>query len=254
MELSFSIDASVENFIDKELAWKKSKAGYFSASKLDRLMSISNKWTEANKDYLYEIQYERNNGILLSSPPNRNFKLGIENEAYAIEWLRANLRTDGEIRHYDMDFEEKPFIRANFGFGASPDADIFVDGKIDAIIEIKSAVGNKERSHIFSPTLPLYKKIKWVLDSHKWQIVGQFIVFPEITKVYLFKYDSIDSYNETDTRPADDISRGNIFCFERKVMEDDIALAIQRIKFANNYLNDKLDIEKIDEYYKNLKT
>ena len=43
--------------IDKELQWMQEKTGFFSASELERLMSKTDTWTEANIKYLYELQY-----------------------------------------------------------------------------------------------------------------------------------------------------------------------------------------------------
>ena len=50
--------------IDKELQWMQEKTGFFSASELERLMSKTDTWTEANIKYLYEIQYQRRTGTL----------------------------------------------------------------------------------------------------------------------------------------------------------------------------------------------
>jgi hypothetical protein len=64
--------------IDKELQWMQEKTGFFSASELERLMSKTDTWTEANIKYLYEIQYQRRTGTFISAPANRNFKMGRE--------------------------------------------------------------------------------------------------------------------------------------------------------------------------------
>ena len=61
--------------IDKELQWMQEKTGFFSASELERLMSKTDTWTEANIKYLYEIQYQRRTGTFISAPANRNFKM-----------------------------------------------------------------------------------------------------------------------------------------------------------------------------------
>jgi hypothetical protein len=142
--------------IDKELQWMQEKTGFFSASELERLMSKTDTWTEANIKYLYEIQYQRRTGTFISAPANRNFKMGRENEPRAVEWLRENYCPN--VRHYDQDFDDKLFYKTDFGYGFSPDADVFVGDKIQAVIEIKSAVGNEEKSLIFSPTFPYDKK------------------------------------------------------------------------------------------------
>lgn len=237
--------------IDKELQWMQEKTGFFSASELERLMSKTDTWTEANIKYLYEIQYQRRTGTFISAPANRNFKMGRENEPRAVEWLRENYCPN--VRHYAQDFDDKLFYKTDFGYGFSPDADVFVGDKIQAVIEIKSAVGNEEKSLIFSPTFPYDKKRMRVWEEHKWQIIGQFVGWPWLETVHLLKYDGVDDDNPTDLRPVTDPTRGVLFTFKRNEAGAAIDRATTRLKFANNFLNEGNDPSQINEYYKKRK-
>lgn len=264
--------------MSKELDWKRSKAGYFSASELSRLMSKSDGWTDANIAYLYEKQYERENELLVYTPENRNFRKGKENEPYAVAWMREHKADMGEIFHCDVDFDDKLFVRTDFGYGFSPDIIIVPPGKPVTIlvpmvgenfageylrklwesrtfevVEVKSMVGNEERSRLTSKTYPYDKKRMRVWLEHKWQIVGQFVGFPELETVHLLKYDSMDEDNDTDDRSVLDERRGILFTFKRSEAGKAIDYAIERLKFAHEFLEAGEDPDNINEFWKKRK-
>lgn len=238
-------------FIDKERSWKQSRIGYISASELHLLMSPSGIWTEANISYLYKIQRQRRLKQPASPIKARTFTKGRENEPLAVEWLRANFSP--HVRHYDQDFDDKPFIGTDFGFGCSPDCDVFVDGEILSIIEIKTVVGEEERGKMFSHTYPYMRKRGRVWNEHKWQVIGQFLAKPEVNTVYVLKYDMVDDDDEFDLRPATHPDRGVMFTFSRDEMGTKLDEAKERITFAHRFIEAGEDPSEINEHYRNKK-
>ena len=92
----------------KERDWHLKKVGKFSASRAKDLMSASGKWIEGNIDYLYEIQYQRLTGEPEPPITARPMQIGIENEPYAIAWVRENY-PDLNVLHCGADFTDLIF-------------------------------------------------------------------------------------------------------------------------------------------------
>lgn len=247
VEELFSRSEDEAAYVDKTKAWLLNRAGYFSASELHRLMSKSGDWTQKNIDYLYEIERQR----YFSRPGrpvfSRNMQKGTENEPNAIMWLRKNFNPN--VRHYDEDFDEKPFKKTDYGFGGSLDADIFDGTRITDIIEIKSAVTDKIESRYFSPTRAYDKKRLDALKEHDWQMIGQLIIEPEVDTIHLLKYLHFDENDEFDTLDITDPKRGIIFTFKRSEFGSAIPKAERRVRFANWYLEQRLDPAEINHYW-----
>lgn len=238
----------------KEEKWHKNRIGCISASEVDKLMSKSGKWTKENITYLYKIQRQR--FLQEPAPPvfARAMQIGTENEPYAIEWLRAN--TDWKIMHCDKDFNEKIFIKTDWGLGSSPDAYIttpiarlesgeVIVGRFSALIEIKCTVGEETTNFYFSPTVPFERKRLRAFDEHRDQMAAQLLTHPSIDTVYLMKYDPQDDENPWDLMPVLDKTRGLLFEFSREEFGSYLDEMKERVTFANDYLNSGEDLDDI---------
>jgi hypothetical protein len=251
----------------KEINWHLAKAGYFSASHVKNLMSKSGKFIEGNIDYLYEIQQQRISGE--PEPPifAKPMQLGIENEPYAIEWVREN--TILQVLHADKDFTDKIFEKTDYGFGASPDAFIVPDAvefdrnedgaiyynshvvdNIAALLEVKCVVGRKECNWYFSPTASFEGKRLEAFSEHRDQMSSQLLAYPNVNKIYLLKYRPQIDDNPWDMKPVLDISRGLLFEFTREEFGTYINEIKERIVFADDYLKQGLDPDCVNDYYK----
>lgn len=247
----------------KEHDWHLKKVGKFSASRAKDLMSASGKWIEGNIDYLYEIQYQRLTGEPTPPISARPMQIGIENEPYAIAWVRENC-PDLNVLHCGADFTELIFEEPypDLMFGASPDAFIMPDNPspawdmvynehvktiILALLEIKCVVGRKETVRYFSPTLPVEVKKDMVKKEHGWQMAAQLFAYPNVQKIYLLKYLPQMDDNEWDLRPASDPSRGIMFEFSRGELAIEIATFEHRLRVADAYLKSGRDLEKIND-------
>jgi len=255
----------------KEYNWHLAKSGHFSASKAANLMSKSGKFTMGNIDYLYEIQQQRVSGE--PEPPiyARPMQIGIENEPYGVAWVREN--TPFRVLHADCDFTDKIFEKTDYGFGASPDAfimpadcefdkdengqlyyDSHVIDNILALLEVKCVVGRKECNWYFSPTVPFAKKRAVVFEEHRDQMAAQLLVYPNISKIYLLKYRPQIDDNEFDVLPVTDATRGMLFSFARSSFGSYINQIKRRVMFADNYLKTGKDPDKVNDFYRPLKT
>lgn len=246
----------------KESIWLKKKIGCFSSSNLDLLMpGKGNKWTDTNKNYLYKIQRQR----LLNEPAPpihaRTMDIGIQNEPYAIEWLREN--TTSTIKHCDSDYPEKIFVRTEWGLGSSPDAYevklsqlcnekhevVYEAEKKLSLIEIKVTAGEETTNFYFSPTVPFDRKRMRAFDEHRDQMAGQLLTHPDIDVVKLMKYDPQLDDNEFDLRSPVDKTRGIVFEFTRAEFGTYLDTVEQRVRFADEYLKSGKDIELINRYW-----
>ena len=250
---------------NKELQWHLKKVGKFSASRAADLMSASGKWIEGNIDYLYEIQYQR-----LTNEPTppvyaKPMQVGIENEPYAVEWLRENYPSM-ILLHCDADFTEKIFDEpyADLAFGVSPDAFVMkpdsgvtIDGApyvytenfkqhIQSLVEIKCVVGRKNTVRYFSPTLPFEVKKEMALKEHRWQLASQMFGYPDVELIYLLKYLPQIDDNQFDLRPVTDPSRGLVFEFTRAELAIEIMQYEARVRYADAYLRSGKDLEMIN--------
>lgn len=241
----------------KNKDWFLSRTGYLSASNLDKLMSKGRgkeEWGQTAISYLYNIERQR----WLNEPPEeisaQQLKWGNEQEPYAVEWIRANggLNQDIIVRHYETDFDEKPFIKVDWAkYGASPDADLFntATGKIVALIEIKCVWGDKDTAMYFSPSRTYEKKKADAFAAHGDQMAGQLLAFPEVDSIYLVKYDG-QTDGEFDMRDPLDFTRGIMFGFSRGEFGDYLDKLKDRIIKADQYLGLGYELDLINEYYK----
>ena len=240
----------------KEEKWLKDRIGFISASEVDKLMSKSGKWTQGNITYLYKIQRQR--FLKEPAPPvfSRIMQIGTENEPYAVEWIKVNMRWT--VVHCDKDLSEKAFVKTDWGLGSSPDAylveDAFSDNlghiiaaKIKALIEIKCVVGEETTNYYFSPTVPFEKKRLRAFDEHRDQMAAQLLTHPFVNTIYLMKYDPQDDENPWDLRPVLDESRGLLFEFSRDEFGSYLDEMKERVTFANDYLNSGKDLDDIQK-------
>ena len=239
----------------KEEKWLKERIGFISASEVDKLMSKSGKWTQGNITYLYKIQRQR--FLQEPAPPvfSKIMQIGIENEPYAVEWIRHDMGWN--IAHCDKDFTEKIFIKTDWGLGSSPDAYlaerilrdemgiVVLMSHLKALIEIKCVVGEKTTNYYFSPTVPFEKKRLRAFDEHRDQMAAQLLTHPSIETICLMKYDPQDDENPWDLRPVLDKTRGLLFEFSRAEFGSYLDEMKERVTFANDYLNSGKDLDDI---------
>lgn len=243
----------------KEAKWLKEKIGVFSASEIHLLTSKSGKFTDGNKTYLYKI--ERQRYLNQPAPPvhSRNMEAGIVNEVYVIAWLRENFSRT--IRHCDVDYDDKIFIKTDWGLGCSPDAYevevyeirneqgavVHTSDEIVALVETKVVTGEETINFYFSPTIPFERKRLRAFDEHRDQMASQLLAHPKIGHIKLVKYDYQNDDDPFDLRPVLDKTRGIIFEFTRAEFGSYLDDIRERVMFADQYLKDKLDIELVDK-------
>lgn len=232
----------------KEEIWRRKRIGKITSSCLHLLNSKSGKWTQTNISYLYQLQRERLLGQPKPNNPTYAMQIGIDNEKYAIEWLRHNC-IGVEILHCDEDFDEKIFIETDFGLGDSPDGYMKVDGNQDVVIEIKCVVSDTDLAWLFSPTVDYEKKYVSVLKQHEDQILGHLLAHPNAERVLLLKYDPQIDSDEYDLRSPLDASRGIKFSYWRSDMKQKLEILKERIQFADAYLDSGNDIDEINTYW-----
>ena len=252
----------------QEYQWHLEKVGHFSASRAGDLLSKSGKWIEGKIDYLYELQYQRLTGE--PDPPiyARPMQIGIDNEPYAIAWMRENYPLLN-ILHCDKDFDKKIFEKPwpDVMFGASPDAfimmqpfvgDIHESGHITynqrvidgicELLEVKCLVGRKMTARYLSPTLPFSLKKAMVLKEYGDQMAAQLLAYPKVEKIRLLKYSPQIDDNEFDLlRDVTDPSRGIVFEFTRAELSVEMYVIEKRIRYADAYLKSGKDLELINE-------
>lgn len=239
----------------READWLIKKIGVISTSKLSLLTSETGKWTTTNISYLYSL--ERQRFLKQPSPQihSRQTQLGIDNEPYAVAWLREN--TTMSIKHCSEDYEEKVFVLTDWGLGCSPDVyEVSEDeSEILSLIEIKTKTGPKELATFFSPTMPHARKRLMAYDDHRDQLAGQLLAHPKVDIIYLFFYDPQLDDDEWDLRSPTDPTRGVLFKYTRQEFGMYLDSLKDRIIFANNYLDSGKDILTINnEWNEYLKT
>lgn len=232
----------------KEEIWRRKRIGKITSSCLHLLNSKRGKWTQTNISYLYQLQRERLLGQPKPNNPTYAMKVGIDNEKYAIEWLRHNYPNE-EILHCDEDFDEKIFIETDFGLGDSPDGYMTRNDGKDVVIEIKCVVSESDLAWIFSPTVSFFKKKSEVEKQHIDQMLGHLLAHPNSDSVFLVKYDPQIDSDEYDIRSPIDKSRGLVFEFNREWYKDELDILKERIQFADSYLNSGKDIDEINKYW-----
>lgn len=231
--------------------WIQKRIGYISASHLSDLMSKGKgkPWGQTAISYLYKVEMER---YLKEPSVHRDapaLRFGRENEQYAVSWIKENINEN--IRYYETDFEEKPFITVDWArFGATPDVDVSDEnGNPIEIIEIKTTYSDSSIYTYFSPSKPYEKKRIEALKEHRDQMVGQLLACPTCNKISILKY-CPQRDDEWDIRSPIDISRGIIFTFTREEFGAYIDEVKQRIIQADEYLNTGCELDLINEYYK----
>lgn len=236
---------------NREKEWLIKKIGVISTSHLDDFDSKSGKFGETAISYLYSLERQR----YLNQPPqpvtSRTMSIGVENEPMAVAWIRENM-PEMKIKHCDVDYPEKVFVKTDWGLGCSPDVyeEDPLTGKIISIIEIKCKVGLKEVTRYFSPSIPYERKRLRAFDDHRAQLAGQLIAHPDINTIHLFAYDPQIDDDPWDTRSPLDQSRGILFSFERKEFGDYLDTLEEKVRFAASYLDSGEDLELIDEHWK----
>ena len=230
----------------KELNWFRKRVGVITASEVDKLFSASGKWIEGNITYLYQKQYERTYNEPLCPKSARSLTLGTENEPYAIEWMRRQ-HPEWIIKHCSVDYDEIVFVKNDWGLGGSPDGFVFEEDILTKLIEIKCVVGDKAICRYFSNTLPYEKKRIEAFEEHKYQILAQFLLFPEVEEIILLKYRPQFDENPFDMLDVLDESRGIEFIFTRQEMGDMLQVVEDRVRFADEYLKSGQDLEMINK-------
>lgn len=239
--------------MEREQNWLKKRLGVISASEVHHLFSTSkktpvradDKWLEGSVTYLYKKQYERTYNEMLCPVSSRAMSIGLENEKYAVEWLRTHY-FDLIIKHCSEDFEEIVFVENGKGLGGSPDCLIMEGDKTIGIIEIKCVVGEKNICRYFSPTLAYDKKRIDAFEEHKFQLAAQLLLYPEVGEIKLLKYLPQLDENPMDTRSVLDEARGVVFTYTRADLQYLMEQIEKRVSFADNYLREGLDLEELN--------
>lgn len=251
----------------QEYDWHLEKVGHFSASRAADMLSKSGKWIEGNIDYLYELQYQRLTGEPEPPISARPMQIGIENEPYAIAWMRENYPLLN-ILHCDKDFDKKIFEKPwpDVMFGASPDAFMMsqpfagdadeagrivynqrvIDG-ICELLEVKCLVSRKLTARYLSPTLSFEIKKAMALKEHGDQMAAQLLAYPSVDKIRLLKYSPQMDDNEFDLRDVINPTRGVVFEFARCELATEMYVIEKRIRYGDAYLKSGKDLELINE-------
>lgn len=213
---------------NREQVWKQKRVGKITSSCL-RLINTGGRGKSGAKygdtaiNYLYKVMYERTTGDEAGGLDNANFRIGKENEPYAVQWLRDNLEGLDlnlppeyamgliEIEHCSEDLPEIVFDQPFPGvkFGDSPDIKLRkVDGTCIAVGEIKCLVSKgKFQKYKMSTAADL-------IDEYKEQMCGHFMGSPGIDKLVYVIYDTVIEGAET-SRDLSDPSRGIVIVYDR---------------------------------------
>ena len=213
---------------DKEKRWKQKRIGKITSSCLSKINTAGRgksggKYGDTAYSYLYEVMYERVTGEEASGLDNANFRIGRENEPYAVQWLRDNIASLYlnlppeyamgliEIEHCSTDLEEivfdEPFKSVKFG--DSPDIKLRLqDGTCIAVGEIKCLV-SKGKFQKYKMSTPAD-----LIDEHKEQMAGHFMANPGVDKLLYLVYDAIIEDVDT-SRDISDPSRGIVVVYNR---------------------------------------
>lgn len=238
--------------MDENIQWLIKRAGFISASCLSDLMckGRGKDWGDTAISYLRKVEYERMMGTPGINKDAPALRFGRENEPYAVEWIKSNFYAD--VRYYEEDFEDKPFITVPWAkFGATPDVDIADEnGNPIEIIEIKCTFSETSTYFYFSPSAPESRKKAEALKEHRDQIAGQFLACPTVQKIHILKYNPQRDECDWDIMDPTDPRRGIMFTITREEMGDYLETVKDRIIKADTFLNTGLDLETINEYYK----
>jgi len=231
---------------DKEKRWKQKRIGKITSSCLSKINTggrgkSGGKYGDTCFCYLYEVMYERVTGEEASGLDNANFRIGRENEPYAVQWLRDNIASLDlnlppeyamgliEIEHCSVDLPEIVFDEPFGGvkFGDSPDIKLRKqDGACVAVGEIKCLV-SKGKFQKYKMSTPAD-----LIDEHKEQMCGHFMANPGVDKLLYLVYDAIIEDVET-SRDISDPSRGIVIIYDRSDFGDLIDELEARIREAD---------------------
>lgn len=233
---------------DREKIWKAKRIEKLTSSCL-RLINTGGrgksgpKYGDSACSYLYEVMYERVTGDEAGSLDNANFRIGKENEPYAVQWLRDNLEglelsLPAEyalglitIEHCSEDLEEIVFDEPFPGvkFGDSPDIKLRqADGTCIAVGEIKCLVSKgKFQKYKMSSSSDL-------IDEYKEQMCGHLMANPGVDKLLYLVYDAVIEGFDT-SRDISDPSRGIVIIYDRSDfgdLIDELEYKIRECDFA----------------------
>ena len=227
---------------DKETLWHQKRLGKITSSNLHLLNTSAPKWTKTAISYLYSLQRQR----LLKQPKKSvvtyAMQIGIDNEPYAVEWIRENLKL--KVEHCDVDFDEKVFIETDWGLGDSPDGYVY-DKDEKLLLEIKCLVTDGKVDWFFSPTVPYDKKKDEMFKEHKNQLAGHLLAHPDINKVMLMIYDPQDDDDMNDLRSPLCSTRGLVFIYDRAEFGDLIETTKERVIIAEEWLQSGKDLDEM---------
>lgn len=208
----------------KEFEWRQRRCGKITSSVLPDLMTSGR-----GKDELfgakalavmYATRYERRTGTIRESPNAKALEWGRENEPLAVEWLRQQLPFS-VIKSCSQDFDEIVFNEPFDGFGDSPDAYVYNNDELTAIVEIKCPISQAKIEE-----LQFLRAIDEKTEYY-WQFLGHFIGKPEVDTLY---YVIFDAYR----------NEGRILELHRADHEANIQKLTERINLANEIINASL--------------
>lgn len=183
-------------------------------------------------EYFYQLSWERESGIPIYTPSNRNFDWGTTQEPYAIKWLREN-HPEFIVRHCSSDdFDDIIFNIAECGLGDSPD--LYYrrpEETIENVGEIKCIMSGSKLKRIKEMSKDEARK------EHEYQFAGHFIGKPDAQKLLYVVY-----LGQNDDNPDDILDplapvRGVIFEYSRSEFADLISQIEAKVKHVMAFLD-----------------
>lgn len=220
----------VDSILEKPLNLKDNnkfdtnRVGIITASNLHKIISITeDKITKTAETYLKTIIAQtmlvEDQSIIEYQcwEKGKSFAMrrGNEMEAEAIEYIGKNVIPDHTI---EVDINRNIIKNQELKFGATPDGNIFKDGELQGLVEVKCPD---------SITIHIDRILSGAPKEYYWQCIGQLIVEKSANYVLLVSY---HPHIKTDYRT---ISHYIV----RSKVQKDIEKAINAIRIGNIYIN-----------------
>lgn len=218
----------------REREWRERRLGRITASELSNLFSASGKVIDTNVDYIRHKRFEREHGYVLPVSA-RAMEIGVEQEKYAYEWLKANYPELG--LKYAQEQSVIPVWKAEWGeFSASPDT--FTEDE-SLVVEIKTVVGNTAYEYYADRRTSEEDIRATVIGEHGYQICGQFLSNPRVREIWLLKYLYMHDDIEDDLDSPIEPWRGVVVKFRRE--DFDLDMVRERIELFDRFIDSDYD-------------
>lgn len=222
----------------REREWRDERLGRITASELGHMFSASGKVIDTNVDYIRHKRFERRRGYVLPVSA-RAMEIGVEQEKYAYEWLKANYPELGLL--YAQEQEEIPVWKASWGeFSASPDT---YTRDESLVVEIKTVVGNTAYEFYADERTSRDDIRATILSEHGYQIAGQFLSNDKVREIWLLKYLYMHDDIEDDIDSPLASWRGVIVRFTRE--DFDLEAIKERIILFDRFIDSGYDAKEL---------